>query len=89
MTSQQSGGTLPTFYIALVDEFGQFVGSDSSSTATIEIIESSNTGAYTPAVTGSKTKPAIKGMFMFDSVTFTAQPGKTYSKCSKIFDPSK
>lgn len=67
-------------YIALVDEFGQYVGSDSTSTATISLVSSTTGETYTPVLSGTLTRTASKGMFKFDSITFTAEPGKTFSK---------
>jgi hypothetical protein len=32
LSNQQSGGSIPTLHVALLDEFGQIVGSDSTST---------------------------------------------------------
>lgn len=80
MSDQQSGGTIPTIYLALVDEFDQYVGSDSSSTATIYITSSTSGQTYTPVLTGTTTHTASKGMFKFESITFTAEPDKNFSK---------
>ena len=84
VTNQQSGGTLPTIYIALVDQFGQIVGSDSSSTATLSISDSYSGAPYTPTLTGMTTQTATNGAFKFSGITFTAQPGSTYSKQTKL-----
>ena len=67
-------------YIALVDEFGQIVSSDSSSTATISISGSYLGAQYIPTLTGSVTQIASNGVFKFSDIAFTAQPGYTYSK---------
>ena len=80
VSSQQSGGTISSFYIALIDEFSQIVGSDSSSTATISISGSFSGATYTPALQGTTTQTASNGAFKFTDITFTAQPGSTYSK---------
>ena len=79
ITNQQSGGALPTIYIALVDKFGQIVGSDNISTTTLSISGSYLGASYTPTLAGSTTQIATNGAFMFSGVTFTAQPGSTYS----------
>jgi hypothetical protein len=80
LSSQQSGGTLPTIYLSLVDQYGQIVGSDSSSTATLSLV--STTGTYTPTLTGTVTQTANNGVFKFEGITFTAEPGQSYSKTS-------
>ena len=79
LTNQQSGGTMPSIYLALVDEFGQYVGSDSSSTATISIVSSTTGQTYTPTIVGTTTQTASRGMFAFSSLVFTAEPNKTFS----------
>ena len=79
LLNQQSGGLIPTIYIALVDEFGQIVGSDSSSVITLSISESIVEAAYTPTLAGTLTQTAQNGTFKFADLTFTAKPGITYS----------
>ena len=79
LSNQQSGGSIPTIYIALVDEFGQIVSSDSSSTSTLSITGSVAGATYTPTLTGTLTQTASNGVFKFADVTFTAKPGATYS----------
>lgn len=83
MTSQQSGGTLPNIYLALVDEFDQYVGSDSSSTATLTITSSTTGETYTPILSGTTTQTATKGLFQFTDIYFTAEPGRTFSRLLK------
>ena len=85
MTEQQSGGTLPVIYLALVDEFGQYVGHDNSSTTTIQVISPTVNETYTPILSGVTSKTASKGMFKFESITFTAEPGRTFSKCGYLY----
>ena len=79
LTDQQSGGSIDTIYLALVDKFDQYVGSDSSSTVTISITSSTTNETYTPVLSGTTTQTASKGMFVFDDLTFTAEPGRTFS----------
>ena len=79
LSDQQSGGTIPTIYLALVDEFGQYVGSDSTSTATISIVSSTTGETYSPTLVGTTTQSASRGMFAFSSLVFTAEPGRTFS----------
>ena len=80
VSSQQSGGSLSTIYIALIDEFDQVVGSDSSSTATLSISGSYSTTTYSPTLTGTTIQIASEGIFIFSGITFTARPGSSYSK---------
>ena len=80
VSSQQSGGSLSTIYIALIDEFDQVVGSDSTSTATLSISGSYSTATYSPTLTGTTIQTASGGIFIFSGITFTAQPGSSYSK---------
>ena len=37
LTGQQSGGSIPTMYFALLDIYGQIVGTDDSSTITVAV----------------------------------------------------
>jgi predicted outer membrane repeat protein len=78
LTYQQSGSSLPTIYLALVDEFGQYVGSDSTSTATIGIESSTSNETYTPVLSGTVSQTAINGMYKFSDLKFTAEPGRTF-----------
>ena len=76
---------VPIFSIdTVVDQYGQIVGSDSSSTATLSISGSYSGTSYTPTLTGTTTQTAINGAFIFSGITFTAQPGSTYSKLNKL-----
>jgi hypothetical protein len=79
-TDQVSGGVLGTIWMALVDQFGQVVGSDSSSTATLSIVGNHAGATYTPTLTGTSTVTASYGAFEFNDIAFTAEPGTTYSK---------
>ena len=80
LSSQQSGGSLPEIHVALKDEFGQILGSDSTSTVTIAISGNYAGSSYTPTLTGTLTKSVTKGVVKFTGITFTAQPGASYSK---------
>ena len=82
--NQQSGGTLSTFYIALVDQFNQIVGADSSSTSTITISGNYVGAVYSPLLKGATTQTASNGAFKFTDISFTAQPGTSYSKLYSI-----
>ena len=80
ISGQRSGSSLPTITVYLKDKFGQVVGSDSSSTATISVTSTTSGAAYTPVLSGSTTQIAKNGVFVFSGITFTAEPGKSYSK---------
>jgi hypothetical protein len=79
-TNQTSGGSLDTVWMAIVDEFGQVVGSDSTSSATLSIVGDQSAETYTPTLTGTYTVTASFGAFEFKNIIFTAEPGSTYSK---------
>ena len=81
LTSQQSGGSIGIIYVALVDQFGQVVSADSSSTATLSIVAKYSNKTYIPTLTGTTTLTASRGTFAFTDITFTAEPGASYSKC--------
>jgi hypothetical protein len=78
--NQVSGGVIGTIWMALVDQFGQVIGSDSSSTATLSIVGNHSGETYTPTLTGTSTVTASHGAFEFIDISFTAEPGTTYSK---------
>ena len=80
LSNQQSGGSIGTIYVALVDQYGNVVSSDSSSTATLSIVGSHSGATYTPTLTGTTTVTSSNGAFKFTDITFTAEPGVTYSK---------
>ena len=71
---------MPTITVYLRDKFGQVVGSDSSSTATISVTSTTSGATYTPVLAGSTTQIAQNGVFVFSGITFTAEPGQSYSK---------
>jgi hypothetical protein len=66
--------------MAIVDQFGQVVGSDSTSSATLSIVGDQSAEIYTPTLTGTFTVTASSGAFEFKNIIFTAEPGSTYSK---------
>ena len=79
LSSQQSGGSLGDIYLALVDEFDQIVGSDSSSTVTIAISGTHTGATYTPTITGTTSLTFSNGVVNYGDLTFTAEPGSNYS----------
>ena len=79
-----SGSTIPDTYIALVDKFGQIVGTESDSTVTLTIDTTNPVSVYTPVLTGTITMTATKGMFYFSNITFTAGPSFSYGKFLKF-----
>lgn len=82
LTNQKSGGVIPTTYLALVDKYGQKVASDSVSTVKLAINQVISTSTYTPSIAGNTLVTANQGMFNFSGITFTAEPGVSYSKLS-------
>ena len=46
----------------------------------ISISGSYNGDAYSPILKGTTTQFSFHGTFKFDDISFTAQPGKAYSK---------
>jgi len=56
--NQRSGGTIPNFYLALVDKYGQIVGNDFSSSIRVTVdtnyyVKNNNTNTYTPVLEGN------------------------------------
>ena len=80
LDNQQSGGSIGTIYVALFDQFGQVVSTDSSSSATLSIVGNHSGDTYVPSLTGATKVTASNGAFKFIGITFTAKPGVSYSK---------
>lgn len=80
--NQQSGGAIPTIYIAHVDKYGQIVGSDFSSKVTVSIDSTytlnSSASKYSPILEGTTTFTSIGGAIIISDVKFAARPGYTY-----------
>lgn len=79
LTSQQSGGTIENIYLALYDEFGQIVMSDFTSTISLSISGNHAGDTYTPTLTGTTSVTVTNGVVEFDGLTFTAEPGESYT----------
>ena len=79
VSDQQSGAQMSPIYLALFDEFGQIVGSDSTSTVTISIDTTNVPGDYSPTLTGVTTVTAVNGLIKFENLVFTAHPGYNFS----------
>jgi hypothetical protein len=67
------------YFLSLVDKYGQNVGSDTSSTVTLNINTTGVSTSYTPVLSGTTTVIAIKGMFNFTGITFTSEPNASFS----------
>eukprot|EP00347_Sterkiella_histriomuscorum_P006984 403350694 len=80
---QQSGGSIPTTYIALMDKYGQIVGSSSDSKVLVFVNTSYNSdpkaNVYPPVIEGSNTFLTIGGVFVIQDLQFTATPTYNYS----------
>jgi len=82
VSDQRSGGAVPTTYIALVDVYGQIVGTDAGSKLNVIVDTStySPDGTYYPPILGGTTQfTSENGVFVVKGVEFTANPGKNYS----------
>jgi hypothetical protein len=79
LSNQISGGNIPDLYLALFDKYGQIIGIDSDSTATLEINKTGAPTTYTPILEGILTVTSLNGMFSFQDISFTAQPNYSYS----------
>lgn len=78
-----SGGTLPDYYLAYVDYYGQIVGSDYNSnvrlTIDAEYMKNNETAQkYTPMIEGDTNYIASSGVIKISGVKFTGTPGSTY-----------
>ena len=71
-----SGGKLPDIYLALVDKYGQIVGSDSESRLTvINDPQYNEHSQYNVLLEGTIQYTALYGMFMINDLNFTSEPG--------------
>ena len=78
--SHRSGQSVENIYIALVDEFGAIIGTDSSSSATLLVSSTNSSSLFVPILTGITYVKAEKGTFNFTDIVFTAQPGSWTSE---------
>jgi hypothetical protein len=85
LENQQSGGTIPTMYFALVDKYGEYIGSDLSSTITLNINTTKTYSNYYPILNGVTSVKARKGVFVLQDVTFTSEPNSDHRKLQIIY----
>mmetsp|Transcript_20833 Transcript_20833/g.19876 ORF Transcript_20833/g.19876 Transcript_20833/m.19876 type:complete len:430 (-) Transcript_20833:2711-4000(-) len=83
ISSQQSGGTLPTQFIALVDAYNNIVRNDDSSKLTVRIDSTfhENDGTalmYAPVLQGQTQSTAELGVFNVQGVIFAGAPGSSF-----------
>lgn len=81
--SQRSGGTIPDFYLALVDKYGQIVGDDFSSSIRVTVdtnyyVKDNNTATYTPVLEGNQLYSDYGGISPVQGLVFTGAPGYEY-----------
>lgn len=81
--NQRSGGTLPTIYLALVDKYGQIVGSNFDSTVLAYVNSSYNSDPrsilYPPVIEGTNSFTTYGGVLSISNFVFTGSPGYNYS----------
>eukprot|EP00347_Sterkiella_histriomuscorum_P001801 403370625 len=80
---QQSGSSIPTTYIALMDKYGQIVGTSSDSKVLVFVNTSYNTdpkaNVYPPVIEGSNTFLTSGGVLVIEDLQFTGTPTYNYS----------
>lgn len=76
ITTHQSGGIAPNFYIAILDRFGQVVKTknDDKLTVSLKVISASN---YAPIATSSVDIRSNNGIFNVTGLTLIAEPDTT------------
>eukprot|EP00347_Sterkiella_histriomuscorum_P009701 403340212 len=81
--NQRSGDQLPTMYLALADEYGQIVGTESSKKLDVgfkaTLSNTSDVNKYAPQVSGVNTFYSSFGVYKLSNITFTGAPGNSYS----------
>ena len=78
LSNQGSGHDIPDLYLALQDQYGQIVGSDSSSTITLYINSSAGNTTLDQSLAGEVTHTAVKGTYRISDISFTSEPGLEY-----------
>ncbi|CDW74167.1 UNKNOWN [Stylonychia lemnae] len=67
--NQRSGGSIPIIYMALIDKYGQIVGSD---------FQNQKASMYPPILEGSSDFSIYGGIAVIDNVQITGNPGSNY-----------
>eukprot|EP00347_Sterkiella_histriomuscorum_P017716 403348268 len=81
MSDVQSGGVIPTTYLAHVDQYDQIVGDDFNSKVRVQVdaTYSADTKAkYSAIIEGTSSFTSMAGVVQIEDVTFAASPGYTY-----------
>ncbi|CDW74850.1 UNKNOWN [Stylonychia lemnae] len=81
VSSQQSGGSLPIIYIALIDKYGQIVGNDFSSKVRISIQTQNldeKASKYQPFIEGNTDFQTLGGISVIQNVFVTSNPGSKF-----------
>eukprot|EP00347_Sterkiella_histriomuscorum_P023840 403333206 len=83
LDSYRSGAIIPTFYMGLVDKYGQIVKTDSSSKIQVRIdseynIKEIGSLKYPPIITGTSQFLSQNGTFEIVNLQFTGTPGQNY-----------
>ncbi|CDW71577.1 UNKNOWN [Stylonychia lemnae] len=80
--SLRSGGEIPKIYIALVDQYGQIVGSDFESKVRVQISTvnlNDQDLKYPPVLEGTTDFQSTGGIAVIQNAQFTGTPGRNYS----------
>ena len=72
VNEQRSGGLIDTFYLAIVDQFGQIVASDNSSSVSLY------TNSDNAIIEGGQVFTLTNGMVEISTLTFTSTPGTSH-----------
>ncbi|CDW84862.1 UNKNOWN [Stylonychia lemnae] len=81
LNSQRSGGEVPVLYMALIDKYGQIVGSDFKSKVRIQIQTEgldANASKYSPIIEGSTDFIATGGIAVIQDINIVGTPGSSY-----------
>lgn len=81
--SARSGAQIPEMFVALVDKYGQIVGSDSSTKLTVLIDstyheDNARANDFLPVIEGASQFYSQGGVFDVKDIYFTATPGESY-----------
>ncbi|CDW85822.1 UNKNOWN [Stylonychia lemnae] len=79
--SQRSGGEIPVLFMALIDKYGQIVGSDFKSKIRIQLQTeglNANASKYSPIIEGSTDFIATGGIAVIQDVNVVGSPGSRY-----------
>eukprot|EP00347_Sterkiella_histriomuscorum_P019434 403341642 len=83
IVNQRSGGSIPTTYLALVDKYGQILGSNSNSKIQVFVNATYNSNpkanVYPPVIEGQNQFSSTFGVFVIEDLIFDASPGYQYS----------